>query len=133
VAEVEQGSIRIIARANDLPALADRSVRVIVANAGAIETRADAVRRYLQGYRDTLDWLFSSDPQADRAQAEFAAVTESAVRRARGELISKESTLPDRIAGLEALIADAATFRLLAAPLTAAQVETLLRLQAPIR
>jgi NitT/TauT family transport system substrate-binding protein len=133
IAEIEQGRIRIIARANDLPALAGRSVRVIVANAAALETRADKIRRYLQGYRDTVDWLFSSDPQADRAQAEFAAVPESAVRRARGELITKESVLPDRIAGLDALIADAASFRLINVPLSAAQIETVLRLQAPIK
>ncbi len=133
VAEVEQGKIRIIARANDLPALAGQSGRVIVVNAGTLDARPDAVRRYMQGYRETVEWLFSSDPQADKAQADWASVSERIVRRARGELISKESALPDRIAGVDALLADAVTFKLVAAPFTATQIETLLRLQAPIR
>ena len=39
VAEHEQGTIRIVARANDLPALARQAVRFIVANADALQKR----------------------------------------------------------------------------------------------
>jgi len=53
VAELEQGKIRIVGRANDMPALARQTVRVIVANADALEKRPDALRRFMQGYRET--------------------------------------------------------------------------------
>ena len=48
VAELEQGKIRIIARGNDIPALAKQTVRFIVANADALEgarTRSAAICR----------------------------------------------------------------------------------------
>src|SRR5262249_26269844 len=56
VADLEQGKIRIVARANDLPALAKQTTRFIVANADALQKRPDALRRFMQGYRETVDW-----------------------------------------------------------------------------
>jgi ABC-type nitrate/sulfonate/bicarbonate transport system substrate-binding protein len=133
VAELEQGKIRIVARANDMSALAKQTLRFIVANADALEKRPDAFRRYLQGYRKTVDWMFSSDPQAVVAYAEWAGVAESVARRTRDELLLKENVLPDRIAGLDTILADAVTYKLVNTPLTAEQVKTLVQLQAPGR
>jgi len=133
VAELEQGKIRIVARANDIPALAKQTVRFIVANADALQKRPDALRRFMQGYRETVDWLFSSDPQAVAAAAKWAGVPESIARRTRDDFIRKESMLPDQITGLDAILADAATYRLVGTPLSAEQIKTLIQPHAPIR
>ena len=77
VAELEQNKIRIVGRGNDLPALAQQTVRFIVVNADALEKRPDVFRRYMQGYRDMVEWMFSSDPQAIAAYAKWAGVSES--------------------------------------------------------
>ena len=88
-------------------------------------------RRYLQGYRDTVEWLFSSDPQSTAAYAGWAGIPESVARRTRDDFIVKQSVLPDRISGLDAILADAVTYRFIAAPLAAEQVKTLIGPQPP--
>jgi NitT/TauT family transport system substrate-binding protein len=133
VAEFEQEKIRIVGRGNDLPALARQTVRFIVVNADALEQRPDAVRRYLQGYRDTVEWIFSSDPQAISAYAGWAGVPESVARRSRNDFIAKPNALPDQISGLDTIMADAVTYKFVGAPLTAEQIKTLIQLQPPIK
>ena len=133
VAELADGKIRAVGRANDLPALAKQTVRFIVANADALAKHPDAFRRFMQGYRDTVEWLFSSDPQAVAAYAKWAGVSEAVARRSRDEFVAKDNMLPDRIGGLETILADAVTYKFIDAPLTADQLKTLIQLQEPIR
>jgi len=132
IAELEQEKIRIVGRGSDFPSLAKQTVRFIIVNAAALERRPDAIRRYLQGYRDTVEWLFS-DPQATAAYAGWAGVTESVARRTRDDFIAKQNALPDRISGLDTIMADAVTYKLIGAPLTAEQARTLIQLQPPIK
>jgi NitT/TauT family transport system substrate-binding protein len=129
VAELEQGKIRIIARGNDIPALARQTVRFIVVNADALAKKPDAFRRYMQGYREMVDWMFSPDPQAVAAYAKWAGVSESVARRTRDDFILKQNALPDQISGLDAIMADAVTYKFVPAPLTAEQIKTLIQLQ----
>jgi len=133
VAELEQGKIRIVGRGNDIPALAGQTVRFIVVNADALAKRPEAFRRYLQGYRDMIDFMFSADPQAVTAYAKWAGVSESVARHTRDDFIRKENALPDRIVGLDAIMADAVTYKFLPAPLSADELKTLIQLQPPIR
>jgi NitT/TauT family transport system substrate-binding protein len=133
VAELEQQKIRIVGRGNDLPALARQTVRFIVVNADALAQRPDALRRYLQGYRDTVEWLLSSDPQAISAYAGWAGIPESVARRTRDDFIAKQNVLPDQISGLDAILADAVTYKSIAAPLTAEQARTLIQPQPPMK
>jgi NitT/TauT family transport system substrate-binding protein len=129
VSELEQGKIRIIGRGNDIPALARQTVRFIVVNADALAKKPDAFRRYMQGYREMVDWMFSSDPQAVAAYAKWAGVSESVARRTRDDFILKQNALPDQISGLDTIMADAVTYKFIPAPLTAEQVKTLIQLQ----
>jgi len=132
VAELGEGRIRIVGRGDDLPALARQTVRFIVVNADALAKRPDAFRRYMQGYREMVDWMFSSDPQAISAYAKWAGVSESVARRTRDDFIRKPNALPDQISGLETIMADAVTYKFIPAPLGADQVKTLIQLQPPI-
>src|SRR5713226_5724742 len=59
---VEQGKIRVIARGSEIKARADQTVRICMANAQVLK-RGDAVARFMQGYRDAIDWMYS-DPAA---------------------------------------------------------------------
>jgi ABC-type nitrate/sulfonate/bicarbonate transport system substrate-binding protein len=133
VAELEQGKIRIIARGNDIPALAKQTVRFIVVNADALGRRPDEFRRYVQGYRDTVEWMFSPDPQALAAYSAWAGVLEGVARRTRDDFMRRENMLPDQLSGLDAVMADAVTYKFIPAPLDAEALKTLLQLQEPIR
>jgi NitT/TauT family transport system substrate-binding protein len=60
-------------------------------------------------------------------------VSESVARRTRDDFILKQNALPDQISGMDAIMADAVTYKFLPAPLTAEQLKTLIQLQEPIR
>ena len=129
---LEEGKIRIVARGNDVPAFADQTVRFVLANADALARRPDVFRRYMQAYRDTLDWMYV-DPAAIAAYAKWAGISESVARRTRDDFIPKDNANPDKISGLDAAMADAVAYKFLAAPLGAAELRTLIQLQEPIR
>jgi NitT/TauT family transport system substrate-binding protein len=132
VSALEEGKIRIVARGNDVPAFASQTVRFVLANADALAKRPDVFRRYMQAYRDTLDWMYA-DPASLAAYAAWAGITESVARRTRDDFIPKDNANPDKMSGLDAAMADAVAYKFLPAPLTADQLKTLIHLQEPIR
>jgi len=129
---LEQGRIRMIARASDIPQLRTQTVRVIVANAVALEHRKDVFARYLQACRETLDWMYR-DPAALEAYAQWANIPERLARRVRDEFIARQDIDPDRISGLDEIMADAVAFRYLPAPLSPQQLHELIQIPAPTK
>jgi NitT/TauT family transport system substrate-binding protein len=123
---LQDGKIRIIARGNDVPAFAAQTVRFIVVNANALASRPEVFRRYMQAYRETLDWMYA-DADALKAYAKWAGISEPVARRTRDDFIPKENALPDKIWGLEEIMADAVTLKYLSAPLTQDQVDELIK------
>jgi NitT/TauT family transport system substrate-binding protein len=123
---LEAGKIRIIAHGNDVPAFAGQTVRFIVVNAHTFASRPDALRRYMQAYRETLDWMYA-DPDAIRAYAKWAGISEATARRTRDEFIPKDNAQPDRIWGLDRIVADAVALKYVPAPLSNEQLDALLR------
>ena len=132
VAQLTDGKIRIVAHGNDVPAFASQTVRFVLVNADALEKRPDAFRRYMQAYRDTLDWMYG-DPASLAPYAKWAGITEAVARRTRDDFIPKDNANPDKISGLDAAMADAVAYKFLPAPLTADQLKALIRLQEPIK
>ena len=121
---LEAGAIKIVARANEVPELRQQSVRVMTANAAVLGTKRDLIVRFLRGYRDTVDWMYTSDEAVER----YAKIVDSTVeqaRRTRDEFIKKEDINPDRVEGLELLMKDAIAFKFLSAPLSAEQLREL--------
>src|ERR1700745_1870174 len=53
--EISEGKVRLIAKASDASIMRGRTVRVIVANSQVLAQRADAVARFMQAYRDSID------------------------------------------------------------------------------
>ena len=127
VADVDSGRIRIVARGSDVPAFADQTVRVMIANAAALGRRADAFARYMKGYREALDWMYA-DPKALEAYGRWAGVTPELAKRVRDEFYPKANMEPDRVTGFDALFADAVTYKYLQAPLTSEQTRTLVQI-----
>jgi ABC-type nitrate/sulfonate/bicarbonate transport system substrate-binding protein len=126
VEAVEQGKIRIIARASDVVAFRTQTSRVLAANAAALERRKDVFVRYMRGYREGLDWLYT-DPRALAAYAEWAGTSERVARRLRDEFLPKTDVDPSNIAGLQELMAQAVTFKFMPAALSDSQLNELIQ------
>jgi NitT/TauT family transport system substrate-binding protein len=129
---VEKGEIRIIARGSEIKERADQTVRVCVANAGVLEKRPDAVARYMQGYRDTLDWMYAS-PDALTMYEEFSKVPARQMATWRDEFFPKATLWPDEIRGLKLVLEDTLSNKFLSRPLSDAQVAEMVQIPKPLK
>src|SRR5262249_36932919 len=127
--ESAEGKIRVGARATDAAMVRGQTIRVIAANADALAKRKDAIARVMQAYRETIDYMYSSNPQAIKDYAEFAGVSESVARHARDEFFPKSLVAPDEIHGLDSLMAEAVTLKFIPAPLSKQQTAELIQIQ----
>ena len=129
VEALQQGRIRIVVRESDVPAFRNQTVRLMIANTATAEQRRDAIDRYLQAYRETLDWMYS-DPAALKAYAEWVNIPESLAKEVRDQFFPKENLRLDRLSGLDEAMADAVSLKFLPAPLTKQQQDELFKYYA---
>jgi NitT/TauT family transport system substrate-binding protein len=122
---VDQGKIRVIARGADIAVLNERTVRWNITNLDMLAKRRDALRRYLQAYRETIDWMYGEAAALD-LYADYAKLPVAQVRNVR-DYIPKTSVDPRRIAGMNEIIADAVQLKFIAAPLNEAQTKELVQ------
>src|SRR5260370_12647679 len=105
----------------------------MVANAEGLQKRKDVAERYLQAYRETIDYMYGNKPQVLKDYAAFAGVSETMAKRVRDEFFPRALVMPDEIKGLDSLMADAVELKFIAAPLSKTQIADLVQLQLPKR
>jgi len=127
--ELEEGKINIVAKANDAKIVADQTIRVLITNVDTLQKRKDVLKRFMQAYRETLDYMYSSD-QAIKDYAEFARIPEATARRIRDELFPKSILWPDEIKGLDTLVPEAVALKYTAEPLSKQQLAELIQVSA---
>jgi NitT/TauT family transport system substrate-binding protein len=123
---VEDGKIRIIATGNEVASLKSRSGRVNLTNVAMLQNRRDVLNRFHVAYKETIDWMYS-DPAALKHFGEYANLPEKVVVKVR-ELLPKDTMAPDRIVGMDQIIAESVSLKFLTAPLTADQVKELVQI-----
>jgi NitT/TauT family transport system substrate-binding protein len=126
---VADGKIRIVARGTDVAALKERTARVNVTNLTVLERRRDALGRFMRGYLETIDWMYS-DPDALKLYGEYSQLPATVVQRVR-EFIPKETIAPERVVGLDQIVADAVKLKFIADPLTPAQIKEFVQIPTP--
>jgi NitT/TauT family transport system substrate-binding protein len=124
---VEAGKTRVIAKASDDPVLDRQTIRLIIANATELAQRRDVFVRFMRGYREALDWVYAT-PEGRQAYAEWASISELTAKRALQEFLPKSAVDPDRMSGLDDIMADAVAFKYIPAPLTPAQLDELIQI-----
>jgi NitT/TauT family transport system substrate-binding protein len=124
---LEAGKIRLVMKSSDSPEFDKQTARVIIANANALKARPDLFVRYMRGYRDTLDWIYST-PEGFKAYAAFSSLSDATARRALSEFLPRTAVNPDRISGVDEAMADAVTFKFLSAPLSKEQLADLIQI-----
>jgi NitT/TauT family transport system substrate-binding protein len=124
---LQDGKIRIVGRANDLPNMRNETIRVITANAQKLAANTELFKRFMKAYRETLDWAYSSD-DALEIYAKMAKVSLPVARQVRDEFFAMPALNPDRVSGLERQMQDGVTFKYLSAPLSEKQLVELIRI-----
>jgi len=124
---LEEGRIRIIARASDLAAIRNQTIRVQIANLDALTRKKELIERFVAAYRETLDWMYAS-PDAVERYLKFSGFPADAVQRTLREFIPKESLQTEQVHGLDEAMQDAARFKYLTAPLSSQQLSELIQI-----
>ena len=115
--QLNEGQIKIIATSADLPSVKDHTVRLIITNLKTLDERPEVVEKFMQGYRDTVEWAYSGD-EALEAYAKLADVDLAVARRVRDEFDTREYIDPDVMLGVGDLMKEAVEFKYLDKPLT---------------
>jgi ABC-type nitrate/sulfonate/bicarbonate transport system substrate-binding protein len=126
--QLDDGKIRVIATGNDAAAFKGQTVRVNITNTQTLATRKAVIDRYMKAYRETVDWMYSSDPAALKTYAEFVGIPIEMAKRTRDEFFPKASVDPDRIVGLDTIVPDAVALKFTAAPLSKEQLAELIQI-----
>jgi NitT/TauT family transport system substrate-binding protein len=127
--EIDEGKIRVVAKATDAALVRGQTIRVVVANAEVLEKKKDAIKRFMQAYRETIDHMYGNDPNVIKDYAEFVNVPEPLARRVRDEFFPKSLVSPDEIKGLDSLMEEAVTLKFIPAPLSKQQQTELIQIQ----
>ena len=100
--------------------------------AAMLDARRDVFQRFVQGYRETIDWMYASDDALARYAA-FANIPPEMARRVRDEFFPKALVWPDRVSGLDTLMQDALAFKYLREPLTREQLAEMVQIPTAAR
>jgi NitT/TauT family transport system substrate-binding protein len=128
----EQGKIRILALANDLPSIRNQTVRVTIANTADLARRREVYDRFIQAYREVTDWMYA-DPKAIEMFAKYAGISHAMAQTVRDKFYPKSMLQLDEIKGMPELMQDAIAFKYLAQPLNQQQLAELLQLPSKPR
>jgi len=126
--QMDEGAIKIIARANDAPLVRGQTIRLVITNPDTIAKRKDALVRFMDAYREAIDYMYGDSPQVLKDYAEFAGVSEAVAKRVRDEFFVKSLLDPDEIKGIDQIVPEAVTLKYTAAPLTKEQLNELIQI-----
>jgi len=127
--EIDEGKIRVIARAAQVKSLQNRTVRVNMTSAATLEKKKAIIERYMAGYKETIDYMYSS-PEALTIFADIAKVSPDVAKKLPG-LMPKSALNPDQIVGMGAIMADAVATKFMPAPLAPDKVAELVQMRQP--
>jgi NitT/TauT family transport system substrate-binding protein len=125
--DIQEGKIRIIARGSDVPSLRGQTVRVLVANANMLAQRKEAVARFMAGYREAVDWMYSN-PEAVAMFSKKTGVAEDLVKKSMHDFQPKETLQTDQMADVDGAVRDAVKLKFLDVPLTKEQLAELIQI-----
>ena len=125
--EVKEGKIRIVARGSDVPSLRGQTVRTLIVNANAWKTKHDAIMRFMQAYREAVDWMYS-DPKAVEMYSKKIHRPVEMLKESMEKFQPKEALQTDHFADLDGAIRDAVKLKFLEKPLTKEQIAELLQI-----
>jgi len=129
--EIDEGKIRLVAKATDAAIVRGQTIRTMIANSDALVKRKEVIRRFMQAYYESIAYMYSDNPQVIKDYAEFTGVSEAVARKVRDDFFPKSLIWPDEIKGIDSLMQDAVELKFITTPLTKDQLAELIQIQKP--
>jgi NitT/TauT family transport system substrate-binding protein len=127
VKELKEGKIRILIRGSDAPSLRGQTVRAIIVNAESLKTKRDAIMKFAEAYRESVDWMYS-DPKAIAMYAARMKLDEALIRDSIAEFHPKEAMQTDEMKDMDGIQRDAVKLKFIDAPLSREQLAELIQI-----
>ena len=125
--EIKEGKIRIVAHGSDVPSLRGQTVRLLIVNANALKTKHDAIMRFMDGYREAVDWMYS-DPKAIEMYSKKMHKPVELLKELMEKFQPKAALQTDHFADLDGAIRDAVKLKFLEKPLTKEQIAEMMQI-----
>ena len=125
--QLDKGDVRMIATGNDAAVFKGQTVRVNIVNANWLKDHQDIVNRYMQAYRETVDFMYH-DPKAIEIYSNWLNITPAKAKRTRDDFFKWPAIDPDKIVGLDQIVKDAVDLKFTEKPLTKEQLAELIRI-----
>lgn len=125
--EINEGKIRIVARGSDVPSLRGQTVRTLIVNANSLKTKREAIMRFMEAYREAVDWMYS-DPKAVEMYSAKIKRPVPLLKESMAKFQPKETMQTDKFADLDGAVADAVKLKFLEKPLTKEQLAELIQI-----
>jgi NitT/TauT family transport system substrate-binding protein len=125
--ELKDGQIRILIRGSEVPSLRGQTVRTIIVNADALKNKKDAIMRFVQGYREAVDWMYA-DPKAIDMYAQKMKLDRALIESSIKEFHPKEAMQTDEMKDIEGIQRDAVKLKFIDAPLSKQQLAELIQI-----
>jgi len=123
--EIGEGKIRIVAHGSDVPSLRGQTVRVLIVNANAWKTKHDAIVRFVDAYREAVDWMYS-DPKAVEMYSQKMHKPVALLKESMEKFQPKEALQTTEFKDLDGAVKDAVKLKFLDKPLTKEQLSELI-------
>ncbi len=125
--QLDKGEIRRIATGNDAAVFKGQTVRTLTTNVKTLTTRKAAIEKFMKAYRESIDWLYSSD-DALKVYSEWINFPVAKLKRTRDDYFPKSSIDPDKIVGIDVIVKDAVALKFTATELTKEQLTELIQI-----
>lgn len=125
--ELKEGKIRILIHGSDAPSLRGQTVRTIIVNADALKNKRDAIMRFVDGYREAVDWMYS-DPNAIKLYAEKIKLDQGLIAESIKQFHPKEAMQTDAMKDIDGIQRDAVKLKFIDAPLSKEQLAELIQI-----
>ena len=118
---VQDGTLRIVARGDDVPAIRGETIRVNFANASALQSKHDAIEKFARVYVKSLAWAYG-DPKSIGYFAEGMNVTEPIAQQARDQFYPQQAMEPFEVRGQELMLQQALDYKFIPHPMTPSDI-----------
>jgi NitT/TauT family transport system substrate-binding protein len=125
--EIKEGKIRIVAHGSDIPSLRGQTVRTLIVNLNSLKTKHDAIMRFMQAYRESVDWMYA-DPKAIEMYSQKMHKPVELLKESMEKFQPKDALQTDHFADLDGAVADAVKLKFLEKPLTKEQLAELIQI-----
>jgi len=115
--DVNEGKVRIIARAREATDLKNQTIRANLANVESLKTKRASIVKFMQVINKSIDWAYSN-PKAIDIFAQNMKVSRDIAKKAVDEFYPKSAMQTGEIRDLERSLKDALDFKFLSSPKT---------------